>query len=74
MLTDLVVPDFEGDEIALKIREEIPDLRVLFMSGYTQDRELRAGGKVVLDEDNFLQKPFSTELLARKVRTILDGE
>ncbi len=71
LLTDVVMPHVNGRELADRLTAERPDLKVLFLSGYTDDAILRHG---VLDQDvAFLQKPFTTEELAGKVREVLDG-
>jgi PAS domain S-box-containing protein len=71
LLTDLVMPGMNGRDLADRVLEIRPDLRVLFMSGYTSDSALRAG--VVEGGMPYLQKPFTAEGLARKVREVLDG-
>jgi PAS domain S-box-containing protein len=69
LVTDLVMPGMDGRELAERVREERPDLRVLFMSGYTEETldiaELQSHG------DQFLPKPFSPDQLLQKVYEIL---
>ena len=70
LLTDVVLPRIGGRELADRVRELRPDIRVLFMSGYTDDAILESRLKerdVVL-----LQKPFTIASLARTVRDVLD--
>jgi PAS domain S-box-containing protein len=70
LITDVVMPEMNGREMSSKLGELCPGLRTLFMSGYTANVIAHHG---VLDEGiNFIQKPFSTESLALKVREALD--
>ena len=71
LITDVVLSGMKGTELARQLQERAPDLRVLFISGYTDERTFRDG---VLAEGNaFLPKPFSKNTLGRKVREILDS-
>ncbi len=71
VLTDVVMPILNGRELAERLAAERPQLRVLFMSGYTDDDVVRRG---LLDPGApFLQKPFVPADLARKVREVLDA-
>jgi len=72
LLTDVVMPGMNGRELAAHIAAQRPDVRVLFMSGYTEnaighDGMLEAGV-------NLLQKPFGLPILKDKVRELLDSE
>ena len=70
LLTDVVMPEMNGSELAKRILALYPNVKCLFMSGYTADAIARHG---VLDEGVlFLQKPFSRSDLATKVREVLD--
>jgi two-component system cell cycle sensor histidine kinase/response regulator CckA len=70
LLTDVVMPEMTGRELALTLQEPSPGLRCLYMSGYTADVIAHRG---VLDQEvEFIQKPFSRRDLAAKVREVLD--
>ena len=72
LITDVIMPDMGGSELAKKLEKLEPDMKVLYMSGYTDNAIVHHG---VLDEGvAFLQKPFSPKVLAQKVREILDTE
>jgi two-component system, cell cycle sensor histidine kinase and response regulator CckA len=70
LLTDVVMPDMTGTQLAERIRLEHPAVAVVFMSGYTSDALLRQGVKD--GEANFVQKPFQTTALAARLRQVLD--
>jgi PAS domain S-box-containing protein len=70
LLTDVVMPNMSGVELARRIAAIRPVTKVLFMSGYTDDAVIRHGA--VGTGITFVQKPFTTEMLARKVRQVLD--
>ena len=69
MITDVVMPNLSGRELAERLATRQPTMRVLFMSGYTDDAIVRHG---ILAGMTFLEKPFAPEALARKVREVLD--
>jgi two-component system, cell cycle sensor histidine kinase and response regulator CckA len=71
ILSDVVMPDLNGRETVERIRSIQPHALVLFMSGYTGE-ETAAG--VLEQEAAFIQKPFSGDQLAARVREVLDGE
>jgi PAS domain S-box-containing protein len=70
LVTDVVLPDMRGPEIAERLRKVRPDVAVLFISGYTHDAIARDG--VLELSVNFLQKPFTMTKLGEKVRHMLD--
>lgn len=71
VVTDVVMPEMSGRELADAVRTAQPGTRVLFVSGYTDDAVVRHGVREAADA--FLQKPFTPLGLARKVRQVLDA-
>lgn len=71
LLTDVLMPQMNGRELFLKISSSRPGMRVVFMSGYTSDTELLC--EKIESGFNFLQKPFSKKILAKKIRDVLDA-
>jgi DNA-binding NtrC family response regulator len=70
LLTDVVMPGMNGKTLEKKIKKLKPDIKILFMSGYTNSIIAERG--VLEDDLGFIQKPFSFTTLARKVRRSLD--
>jgi hypothetical protein len=71
LVTDVVMPGMGGRELADTVKARRPQLRVLYMSGYTNDEVVRHG--VILAHDLFLQKPFTPGGLVAKVRAAFAG-
>ncbi len=71
LMTDIIMPDVNGKELAAEILSRRPQLRVLYVSGYTDP------GLVQLDANkgttHFISKPFSLHALARKIREVLSS-
>jgi PAS domain S-box-containing protein len=72
LLTDMVLPGMSGREIAKHVGALRPDVKVLFMSGYTDEALAHSHG--FEGEFKFLQKPFSSVTLTSKVREVLDAD
>jgi two-component system, cell cycle sensor histidine kinase and response regulator CckA len=71
MITDVVMPEMSGRELTEHLAGTHPEMKVLFMSGYTDDTIVRHG---ILESDiAFLQKPFTPQALAHRVREVLEG-
>lgn len=72
LITDVIMPEMNGRELAKRLLSFYPDMICMFMSGYTDDVIAHRG---VLEEGvNFIQKPFSLQSLSAKVREALDGK
>ncbi len=71
LLTDVVMPEMGGRELAARLRQIQPGLRILFVSGYAGD--LAALQEALTEGTDFLAKPFAVADLARRVRALLDG-
>ena len=71
VLTDVIMPHMSGGDLAHKLRESNPRLKILFMSGYTDD--MIASHGVLAGETQLIQKPFTAEALGRKLRGVLDA-
>lgn len=71
LITDVVMPDIGGRELAEGLRRDRPGVRVLFMSGYTDDDLVRHG--IATSEEWFLHKPFTPLALARRVGEAIEA-
>jgi two-component system, cell cycle sensor histidine kinase and response regulator CckA len=72
IVTDIVMPEMDGTQLAQKIREKQPDARILFTSGYTEDAVVRQS--FLIPGEAFIEKPFTPASLAKKARELLDSE
>ncbi len=71
LLTDVVMPQMSGPEVAEKLTSVRPEIKVLYMSGYPDHPVFVQGG--IKRDTAFLQKPFTPNVLVQKVREVLDG-
>jgi two-component system, cell cycle sensor histidine kinase and response regulator CckA len=71
LLTDVVMPEYSGSELSRKLAHSRPTLKVLYMSGYTDEAIIHHG--VLAANIAYLQKPFTPHALAAKVREVLAG-
>jgi two-component system cell cycle sensor histidine kinase/response regulator CckA len=72
LITDVVMPKMDGPGLVREVRETHPEMKVIFISGYTED-----SFRQHLDSDSnihFLPKPFSLKQLATKVKEVISGE
>jgi two-component system, cell cycle sensor histidine kinase and response regulator CckA len=72
LLTDVVMPDVNGRALAERLGATAPRMRILFMSGYSDEAVYRHGE--ISPNAAFIEKPFTDRTLARKVREVLDGQ
>jgi two-component system, cell cycle sensor histidine kinase and response regulator CckA len=68
VLTDVVMPQMGGRELATHLRARNPKLPLLYMSGYADNRSVRRGTEGA--DDDFLQKPFTPEQLLARIRAL----
>jgi signal transduction histidine kinase len=70
LITDVIMPQMGGRELAERLKSLRPDIQILFISGYTESTVVRTGN--LAKEEGFLQKPFTPITLTRRVRELLD--
>jgi CheY-like chemotaxis protein len=70
LLTDLIMPGMSGRKVAEEVKLLLPDVKVIYMSGYTDDAVVRNG--LISASVAFIQKPFTSVLLTNKIREVLD--
>lgn len=72
LLTDMVLPQISGRELADRLRPLRPGLKILYMSGYTEHAIINNG--ILKEGEGFLQKPFKVKNLLEKIREVLDAQ
>ena len=72
LLTDVVMPGASGPELTRQLVQRRPDLKAIYMSGYTDDALVRHG--ILNPGIAFLNKPFNAQTLERKIRDVLDQQ
>ncbi|MBN2402172.1 MAG: response regulator [Spirochaetes bacterium] len=70
LLTDVIMPEMNGNELKKKIEEKIAGIKTIFISGYTFDTMVKRGA--FIEGANFIQKPFSISDLAKQIRSVLE--
>jgi len=71
LITDVIMPHVSGTELALTLRKDRPEMKVLYISGYTDNAVVNAG--LLQKEVAFLQKPFTPAVLVQKVHEVLES-
>jgi len=69
VITDVIMPEMDGPTLATKVREIYPDVPIIFVSGYTEDKFKGQFG----ENTYFLPKPFTLQQLAAKVKDVLSS-
>ena len=70
LMTDVVMPEMGGRELAEELKTRFPNLKIIYTSGYTDDAVVRHG--VIEASTNFIPKPYTPAALAKKIRSVLD--
>ena len=72
ILTDMIMPQMSGKQFVEELKRMKQDSKILFVSGYSSEDTV--GGKVIGIDTPLIQKPFTRDTLASKIREVLDGE
>jgi len=72
LLTDMIMPRMSGDELAVKVKELVPSIKIVFMSGYTDSTFIQH--EILESQADFIQKPFKKAILGMKLREVLDRQ
>jgi CheY-like chemotaxis protein len=71
LVTDVVMPNMSGPELVKKLKRLLPDLKIVYMSGYIEQNE---DCKQLLEKESYLQKPFSRDMLLRQISDAFTNE
>ena len=71
LITDVLLPDIGGGEVAREIVKVQPQIRVLYLSGYSDETLIDQG--IAAAPANFIQKPFSSDVLRKRIRSLLEA-
>jgi two-component system, cell cycle sensor histidine kinase and response regulator CckA len=71
LITDQLMPEMEGDELSRRLRQQNPDLRVLYLTGYS-DRLFAAKGQM-WEREAYLEKPFNQKALHEAIALLMTG-
>ena len=71
VLTDTIMPEMNGRELAVRLEAFYPSIKIIFMSGYTDVAIVKNG--ILKSEVHFIEKPFTSEKLLQKIREVLDN-
>ena len=74
LITDMILPDISGQELARQLSQFHPKLRVLYISGYADDDLVNVYDDISTQDIHLLEKPFSPDVLKCKVNQILEGD
>ena len=72
IITDMVMPNLSGKQLINQLKQQHPDIKTIYMSGYTDNTILQNG--VIESSETFIQKPFTTENLAAIIRKVLNND
>ena len=72
MISDVIMPDMDGYQLATEIQQRYPEIKIQMISGFTDERHLDRGEDAIYQ--NVLSKPCTSEALLKRVRSLLDHD